>query len=245
MNDGARRRGRGMYVAAAAGLAVLTAAVAGAVIALGSSSGHADAAPPTAAAPVTPTPSASAAGATTPSASAAPAAHRAAGTVRNGVHRGDLRFFLLPAPADADVYGDVDGSPLTADDIASTADDEAASKRALHTYGFSGGAYRTYLTADGGSEVTVRLARFGSPGQAAAYYSSHYYQGTKLALTGGYPARAYHLASGSAESTDTLLAISYQGDVHVTLTVTGSRTPSHALLQRLLDAQRRRLSTGR
>ncbi|MEV6009828.1 hypothetical protein AB0M29_23815 [Streptomyces sp. NPDC051976] len=245
MDDVGHRRARGRVFAAAGGLVALVALTAGAVVALGSSPDRTHAAAP---APTATSPSAASTTTTTvPSTSvsdSATTAAPAAGIVRDGVHSGDLRFFLLPAPKDADVYGDPAGSPLTRDDIASGAADPAASRRALTTYGFRGGAYRTYLTAGGEAEVTIRLARFGSPAKAAAYYASHYYEGKKISLTGGYPARAYHLASGSAESTDTVLAVSYQGDVHLTLTVTGSGTPSRALLQRLLDAEHRRLTTG-
>ncbi|MFC4030172.1 hypothetical protein ACFO3J_01650 [Streptomyces polygonati] len=249
-NDGGSRRRRGRLLATAAGLIALVALTAGAVIAFGPSpvgQTHAAATPASAgtrtSAASSPSASPSASGGSAP-VSASPAAS-AAGHVKDGAHTGDLRYFLLKPPGDADVYGDAAGSPLTADDIAASASDPSEARSALRTYGFRGGAFRTYLTADGASEVTVKLVRFAGPSQAAAYYASHYYEGTKISLGEDFPARAYHLASGSAESTDTVLAISYQGDVHITLTVTGGKAPSRALLKSLLDQQHQRLRSGR
>jgi hypothetical protein len=260
LNDGGvRHRGRGALLGAAAGLIALVAVTAGVVVALGSSSGNADASPRASAPgpagttgaaapssepsePSEPSDPASDPATAAPSASAS--AQRASGTVEHGVHSGDLRFFLLPAPTDADVYGDPDGSPYTAEDAAAGAANPSDAKAALKTYGFRSGAYRTYLTGDGVYEVTARLLRFGSAGQATAYYAQHTYDGGAIALDDTYPARAYRLTSDSAESTNAAVAVSHQGDVHITLTLTGSRSPSGALIQRLLDSQYQRLKTG-
>lgn len=220
----------------------LTGVTAGAVVVLGSSSGHAEEAAPASSAPAVPAAHSPAAATSTPS--TAPPASTVKGQVSRGKHTGDLRFFLLPPSKDAEVYGDEAGSALTAAEVASTASDEAEMKRALKEYGFRSGAYRTYLTAGGGAEVTVKLSRFADAASAVGYYDAHYYEGDKLTLTGGYPARAYHLTSASSESTDSLLAISYQGDVHITITVTGGKTADPRLLQNLLDAQYQRLKTG-
>ncbi|NEA56688.1 hypothetical protein G3I60_21745 [Streptomyces sp. SID13666] len=232
-------------MSAGIGMLALAGVTAGVVVALGSSSGHADEAAPSSPAPtvsVTGSPSVD------PSASATPlpsGTSTVKGQVSQGTHTGDLRFFLLAPPKDAEVYGDEAGSSLSAADLASGTKDEAAMKSALDRYGFRSGAYRTYLTAGGGAEVTVKLSRFADAASAAAYYEAHSYEGDKLTLTGGYPARAYHLKSGSEESTDSLLAISYQGDVHITITVTGGKTADPKLLQNLLDAEYQRLKTGR
>lgn len=246
IDDGGRRRGR--LLSAAAGPVALVAVAVGAVAACGGSSPGAPDASATASRTGTSAGSEASPAPSDEAAEASPSAgadRHVTGQVKHGVHSGDLRFFLVPAPAEADVSGEPAGSPLSADDIAAQSPDQAAAKRSLTAYGFRAGAYRTYLTADGVSEVTVRLVRFAGPDQAAGYYSAQSYQGATIALDGSFPARAYNMASGSAESTDTLLATSYQGDVHITITVTGGRTPSSALLEHLLDAQYQRLSTGR
>lgn len=244
IKDGSSRRGG--FAAAVTGLVALAAVTAGAVVAFGSSPGGADtAATPSAAAPRggAGEPSGSAASSSAPG--GPPSAKQPAGQVAGGTHTGDLRYFLIPPPDGADVYGDPAGSSDSAADVAAAAADQTQAARALSTDGFRSAASRTYLTADGGSEVTVELVRLRGPRQAAVYYASSGYQATTLPLQGSYPARGYNLASGSAESADTLLAISYQGDVHITLSVTGGKTPSRALLQHLLDAQYQRLRTGR
>jgi hypothetical protein len=246
-NDGGPRRRRGRLIAAGAGLTALVAITAGAVIAFGPSSTE----PAAAAANSAATPSATAqtaapttAPTTAPTAAPATAslAAHATGHVKNGVHTGDLASFLPAPPSGADVYGDPGGSPLGADDIAAG---DAGTRAALTTYGFHDGVYRTYLTGDGVYEVSVDLLRFGSPGKAAAYDAAYSSDGTEIALDADYPARAYRLTSASAESTDAVIAVSHQGDVRFTLTVTGSRTLSPAGLRDLLDAQYTRLKTGR
>ncbi|WNI17013.1 hypothetical protein [Actinacidiphila sp. ITFR-21] len=248
-NDGGPRRRRGGLLAGV-GLAVLAAVTAGTVAACGPSSpGHtgaerADAAT-AAGTPEAPAPSATGPARDEPAAAGASAAARGGGHVTGGVHSGDLRYFLLPPPADADVTGDRAGSPLTADDIAATAPDDSAARGELRTYGFRAGAYRTYSTADGIFEVTVKLIRLGTPADAAAYYAAHSYEGAAIPLATDFPARAYDLASGSAESTDTVLAVSYQGDTQIILTVTGGGSRSRAQLPSLLAAQHRRLESGR
>jgi hypothetical protein len=236
--------------AAAAGVVVLVALTGGAVLAHGSSSsssssGSSGDTPKAGATTAAASPSGSAqAGAATPSAGSTESGGLAGQVTKAGLHTGDLRYFLLPVPAGADDYGDPDGSVLSADDIAVASADQGGTRSALTTYGFRAGAYRTYLTADGATEVTVKLARFAGPGQAAAYYSSLSSQGTALTLGTAYPARGYQLASGSAESSDAELAVSYQGDVQITVTMTGGHDPSGSLLRGLLDAQYQRLATG-
>ncbi|WUD74047.1 hypothetical protein OG937_21300 [Streptomyces sp. NBC_00510] len=140
----------------------------------------------------------------------------------DGKHRGDLRYFLLVPPADAEVYGDEEGTDLSRSEVADSAD----VKQALATYGFKAAAQRTYLTGDGEYEVSAQLVRFASAGSATGYYNAFYYQGTRITLpSSGSPAKAYRLSSSSAESTGSVIVLSHQGDVHLTLSVTGAKTP--------------------
>lgn len=240
-------RRSGAAVAAAAGLLVLVGATAGAVVLLGSPStdGRAGpAAPNTSASAKDAAPRTSATGGADQEPDGVPSPSGPVGRVSHGVHSGDLRYFLLTPPKGAETYGDENGTALNADDIAAGGRDEAATTRVLKRYVYRSGAYRTYLTADGESEVTVRLARFSDAGNAAAYYNAFTYEGRRFTMTGGHPSRGYDLASGSDESTDALLAVSYQGDVHITITVTGGHTPDRTLLQSLLDQQYQRLAKG-
>ncbi|MFE0629764.1 hypothetical protein ACFW3D_22720 [Streptomyces sp. NPDC058864] len=223
---------------------------AGAVVAFGSSSSSTSASGlPGGAAPSSPGPGTtdpappSAEESPSPAATGAPSpSHTLKGTVDDGRHRGDLRYFLLTPPADAEVYGDEEGTELSRSEVA----DSAEVKQALATHGFKAAAQRTYLTGDGEYEVSVQLVRFANAGSAAAYYGAFYYQGTRITLpSSGSPAKAYRLSSSSAESTGSVIVLSHQGDVHITLSVTGAKTPGKDLLARLLDKQYRRLKTGR
>lgn len=223
---------------------LLIGATAGAVVVLGSSSSSSSG---TAAVRAVSSPSAVPATASaTPSDSPTPAptpSSTVRGKVKSGgIHTGDLRYFLLEPPADAEVYGDEDGTELTRSDVAN---DVASVKSALGTYGFKTGVSRTYLTADGDTQITAKLARFSSPANATAYYSRLYFGGTRITLGGSHPAKAYRLSSSSAESTGSVIVVSHQGDVHITLSVTGAKTPGAGQLRRLLDQQYERLATGR
>ncbi|WP_431962144.1 hypothetical protein [Actinacidiphila sp. bgisy160] len=239
-----------MVIATITGLVVLATLTAGAVVAFGSSSsppsvsalpgGSPPSSPgPETTGPATPSPTAS----PSRSATAAPSPTRTLkGTVDDGRHRGDLRYFLLTPPADAEVYGDEEGTQLSRSEVA----DSAEVKQALATYGFKAAAQRTYLTGDGEYEVSAQLVRFASAGSATAYYNAFYYQGTRITLPSSRnPAKAYRLSSSSAESTGSVIVLSHQGDVHITLSVTGAKTPGKDLLGRILDQQYRRLKTGR
>ncbi|MFE2427048.1 hypothetical protein ACFXJ5_09880 [Streptomyces sp. NPDC059373] len=226
-----------LIAAAAVGLVLLVGATAGTVVVLGSSSSDGTAAAAAPSASPSPVPTSAA-----PTPSPSPSS-TVTGAVRSGgIHTGDLRYFLLTPPKDAEIYGDEDGSELSRSEVAGGS---ASVKTALTTYGFKAGATRTYLTADGDTEVTVDLARFSGPADAAAFYSRFYFSGTRITLVGSHPAKAYRLSSSSAGSTGSVVVVSHQGDVHLTITVTGAKTPDRAQLRALLDRQYRRLKTGR
>jgi hypothetical protein len=234
-----------LIAAAAVGLVLLVGATAGTVVVLGSASsdgtaaaaasGTSPSASPTSAAPTTAAP-------TTAAPTPSPSSTVTGAVQSGGIHTGDLRYFLLTPPKDAEIYGDEDGSELSRSEVAGGS---ASVKRALTTYGFKAGATRTYLTADGDTEVTVDLARFSGPANAAAFYSRFYFSGTRITLGGSHPAKAYRLSSSSSGSTGSVVVVSHQGDVHLTISVTGAKTPDRAQLRALLDRQYRRLKTGR
>lgn len=230
-------------IAVVIGLVVLATLTAGAVVAIGSSSKSSATATPSRAAATTSasaTPSPSADPTETAEPSASPSS-TVTGSVHDGAHSGDLRWFLLTPPEGAEIYGDEAGSAVTRDEIGVSDD----IKQALSRYGFKKGAQRTYLTADGDYEISVELLRFGSASGASGYYEAFYLNSPTLAIGSTHPAKAYRLSSGSAESTDAVVALSHQGDVHISITVTGEKLPGRDLLKRLLDQQYQRLATGR
>lgn len=89
------------------------------------------------------------------------------GTVSNGRHDGDLRFFLLPIPEGGESYGPADGIPVTDEDMADQISGGAEIMTALRAFGYKDAATRTYRTKDGKAEVTVTLLRFTTAARAA------------------------------------------------------------------------------
>lgn|GEM_PF-6918286 len=183
---------------------------------------------------------------------ATPEPARAPATSASPSRRGaaiDLRSFFRPLPAGARAEGGPKGSPSTAAETAAetaaVSDDSDGTPRRLRSHGFRDAAVRTYSTAGGDTEVSVQLARVAGARQTAGFSTGSTYQGAPAAPAGGYPAHGCDLASGSAESHDTLPATAYTDDVRITLTVTGGAHPSRTLPQTLLDEQHRRLATNR
>lgn len=243
---GKRARRRGRTAAFVAGLVALTAITAGAVVAIGSSdspsnppSGARDkpAAGASGSAPAEPGgTSTTAPPETTPSSTFT-------GTVDGGIHEGDLRHFLLPVPNGAETYGDEAGDVLTFDDVAVGYEDRA--RTSLRAHGFRDAVHRAYRTADGNWEVDVELVQLGSPSAARAFAEEYAYEGPRVAIPGDSRARASRLDSAAAESSDAFIAVSYEGDVHITVTLTGATRATPDRMAELLDRQYTRLRTGR
>ncbi|MEU6344399.1 hypothetical protein ABZ883_26020 [Streptomyces sp. NPDC046977] len=237
----------GATIAVVIGLVVLATLTAGAVVAIGSSSSDSAVTAAPSASPTTPTtpttapPSSPSPDPTRTAGQSASPSSTVTGAVHDGAHSGDLRFFLLTPPKDAEIYGDETGTAVTRDEVGVSAD----IKRGLSRYGFKKGAQRTYLTGDGAYEISVELLRFGSTAGATGYYDDFSLDSPALAIDSTHPVKAYRLSSGSAESTDAVAALSHQGDVHISITVTGEKLPGRDLLKRLLDQQYQRLATGR
>ncbi|MFC1411007.1 hypothetical protein ACEZCY_15155 [Streptacidiphilus sp. N1-12] len=238
-----------MYVAlAVAGWLVIAAGTATAVVAVGSDgttttvadaepSATASATPSAAPTTLAPTP--------TPKAVPSPTS-TVRGTVSGSTHKGDLRYFLLPVPADAVAYGDQDGTKMTVSDLAKLLGNPTTSKQILKEYGCSGGATRTYRTNDGTYTVETQLMHFSSSG-----YASDWVQG----LTFGSKAKAFTVSGVSGargfaiDPTDPaddgeLFAIAHVGDVEYEITVTGTGKLPRSVLKPLMQREVQRLKSG-
>lgn len=234
-----RRRRRGLILGGA-----LLAVAAGAVVLLRPPDPSSEDGP--AAAP-RPSPSASlgprSPAGSDPASTATPGAPVTGAVEDGGVHSGDLRFFLLPVPRGAESYGDRAGDVLTLDEAAVAYYESV--RVSMRGHGFRGGAHRAYRTADGKREVDVQLVRFGSAASARDFAGEHHGEGPRVTLPGDSRARAHRLDSAAAESTDAFMAVSYEGDTVITLTVTGSARSTPQDTAELLDRQYARLRTGR
>lgn len=200
--------------------------------------------PSTSAAPASPPDPAPSTPPTVPPAAPAPAS-TVKGTVSGGRHEGDLRYFLLPVPAGGESYGPVDGMPMTDEDLSAAYEEGLDIMDVLKSYKFKDAATRVYRTADGKTEVTVTLLRFGSAADARDYAKSHTMNGDPLEITGDPAAHGYVRKPKEQAYTGSMSGISVQGDVEYTVDVDVKGTPDKALLNEVMKRQRDWLTSGR
>jgi hypothetical protein len=168
------------------------------------------------------------------------------GEVSGSTHSGDLRFFLLPVPNDAEAYGDADGTSESVSDIANAMSNSSTSKQILEQYGCTGGASRSYRTNDGLYTVTVHLIHFDSAGHAADWVSGlSYAHGSSFDISGVSNAKGQAIDPPSSDGTGTLIGVSHVGDVEYEIVVSGTGALDHSLLTPLMQRQEQRLGTGR
>ncbi|MEU3566463.1 hypothetical protein ABZ761_41290, partial [Kitasatospora sp. NPDC006786] len=223
-----RRLPRAVGVAlATAGLLAVTAASAAVTVAVGKPAARSAAAAPapsrvaasaSAGATASATASATPSAAPVPVPSAAPAepapASTVKGTVKNGQHEGDLRYFLLPLPAGGESYGPADGMTMTNDDVAALFGKQDGIMDILGSYGYRSGATRTYRTADGKAEVTVTLLKFGSTAAARDFVKGYEVKSlSPFDIDGDPGGHGYLQAPKQQAYTGSMSGISSQGDV--------------------------------
>ena len=237
---------KALYVSlAVAGWLVVAAGTATTVVAVGR---NGDTAAVAAAAPV-PTVSATPSAAPTTATPLPTVAPRPKSTVKGSVsgdtHRGDLRFFLLPVPSDAEAYGNQDGSTLTVSALSQTFDNPKTSKGILDEYGCSGGATRTYRTNDGDYTVRTDLIHFSGSGYASDWVSGLTFDSSAKSFSLGlYGTRAFAINPSDPDGDGELHGISHVGDVEFSITVDGTGKLPHSLLKPLMQREKKRLTTG-
>ncbi|WBP91081.1 hypothetical protein [Kitasatospora cathayae] len=251
----ARRLPRAVGVAlATAGLLAVTAASAAVTVAVGKPDSRPAAAPaPRTTATASPSTGAGASASTTPSAVPVPTVVPTApapvstvkGTVSDGKHEGDLRYFLLPIPAGGESYGPADGMPMTRDDVAEIFGKSDDIDTILTHYGYRDGATRTYRTADGKAEVTVTLLHFGSADMASRFVQGYTIKSQEpIDIDGDPNAHGFRRKPKHEAYTGSMTGISSQGDVQYTIDVDVKGTPDKALLNDLMKRQREWLASG-
>jgi hypothetical protein len=195
---------------------------------------------------------ASAAGSASPSASASPSPSPSpspkstvTGSVKNGVHHGDLRYFLLPPPnSPSSVQGNPDGTAESLSDVLQEYGGSADTKTFLKQLGFKAGATRTYQDSALGANVTIELIQFGSSGEASQWLQGFSMNGSgwnSFSVPGESGASAREKNSGGY---DTLLGVYAEGDTFYEVSVYGTQTLPHADLSNLMIAEHSRLSHG-
>lgn len=168
------------------------------------------------------------------------------GSVDGSSHSGDLRYFLLPVPDDAQAEGDINGTTMSLGDIANLMGNPSTSKSILNSYGFTHAAYRTYRTNDGTLTVTARLIQFDGPGHASDWVTGlSFSSGSDFTPDGVSNAKAVAHDPSSPEGVGLLEGISHVGDVEYEIDVEGTGKLDHSLLAPLMKREEQRLGTGR
>ena len=216
------------YAASASSTASATAGAA--------ASAHASASASTA-----PSPSAAA---TTTTAVATPKS-TVTGSVSNGIHSGDLRYFLLTPPQGASsVQGDPDGTTQTIDDVISTYSDQSQVKSSLQQMGFKTACERTYQDTTMSANVDIELLQFDGTGGASQWLSDFSFSG------GGYQSISVSGESGAvgwsyAKAGYYELVGAYrEGDTFFQVTIYGQSVIPAQDLGQVISAEHARLAHG-
>lgn len=250
----AKRRSRALIITAVgASYLVLAAGTAAAVVAIASPAPvdvaaalASTSASTGAGASSTASASASAAPSASPSPSPSPSpASTVVGSVKDGTHSGDLRYFLLPPPdGPSSVQGDPDGNKESASDIVKEYGGSSDVKSALSQLGFKGGALRTYQDSTMGANVSIELLQFDSSGDADSWMQGFQLNGsgwTSFSIPGESGATA---REKNADNLDSLIGVYAEGDTFYQITVYGTQTLPHSDLADLMTAEHGRLAHG-
>jgi len=198
-----------------------------------------------ASASASPSPSATPTPTSTPSPIAAPRpASTLQGSVSGGKHSGDLRYFLLPVPDDADPYGSPDGAMMSTDDLQAQYSDSVDIKEVLDSWGFKDAAGRTYRLRDGKTEVRSELKRFGRTDRAQGFADHSGYGDNSFDIDGVANAKGYIFKPKQQAYTGALIGIGVVGDVVYEVTVEVQGDPDKALLFDAMKRERDRLTNG-
>ena len=236
----------------AVGMLAVATATGTAVYELGSPRGKAasalSAAVPSPKATASPSATQSPAAVATPTPSATPTptpSSTVKGYVNGSSHSGDIRFFLLPVPADAGAYGDADGTKIDCTAVSKTLSDSGTSLTILKQLGCKGGAYRTYQTDDNAFTVTVNLIHFGSDGDAREWVSGmSFTSGKTFTIPGVSDAQGVALNPTGGAYTGELEGLSHVGDIEYDITVEGVGAVPHSMLTQLMQREEKLLTTG-
>ena len=169
------------------------------------------------------------------------------GKVSKGVHSGDIRYFLLPAPSDGKVIGPADGDTLTDKAMADRYTNSAEALKGLKDLGFKDGAARAYQTDDAKYHVAVFLMHFSSAQNAKWWLAGDEGDASWKAfdVPGHSDVKAWDIpAEDSSRDEGQLRAVGVRGDVYFEVTIVGEPPMDHAVLINCVRKQIDRLDTG-
>jgi hypothetical protein len=161
------------------------------------------------------------------------------------VHRGDLRYFLLPPPnSPSSIQGNPDGNTESLSDVVTEYGGSSDTKSFLTSLNFKAGANRTYQDSVLGANVSIELIQFDSSGSADQWLQGFSLNGNgwnSFSVSGESGASA---REKSTDGYDNLIGVYTEGDTFYEVTVYGLGTLPHADLSNLMNAEHSRLSHG-
>jgi len=165
------------------------------------------------------------------------------GSVHDGVHSGDLRYFLLPAPqGPSSVEGNPDGTTETLANIVSEYGG-GYTKQNLSQLDFTGACTRTYQDSTLGANVTIELLQFSTHSDAQEWLNLlSKPSGTTSVSIPGETGSIGWLQSGNGSYQ--LNGTYVEGDTFFSVAVFGIQEIGTGSLVTLMNSQYSRLANG-
>jgi hypothetical protein len=167
------------------------------------------------------------------------------GSVSDGIHSGDLRYFLLQPPqGPSSVQGDPSGTSETIDDVLATYDDASQARTYLEQLDFKTAATRTYQDSTMGANVTVQLLQFGSSEDSENWLSTFEFNGSgyqSISVPGESGAEGWSYAK---DGTYELVGAYREGDTFMQVTIYGAQSVPAQDLGQVISAEHSRLANG-
>jgi hypothetical protein len=167
------------------------------------------------------------------------------GSVSDGIHSGDLRFFLLPPPqGPSSVQGDPDGDTETIDEAVATYGGDSDQASQLQQAGFKTGADRTYQDSTMGANVEIQLIQFHSTDDAQVWAENFTLSGAgyaKISVPGLSDAKGWSYADDGSYN---LVGLYDEGDTFFEVQIYSTQALSAQDLAQVLSAEHDRLAHG-
>jgi hypothetical protein len=165
------------------------------------------------------------------------------GSVSDGIHHGDLRFFLLPPPqGPSTVQGNPAGTVETETEVVSEYG-SGYTKQNLSQLDFTGGATRTYQDSALGANITIELLQFATHNDAQAWLGVLSKPSGTTTVT--IPGESGSVGWLQKTMGDYQLNGTYvEGDTFYNITIYSTQEIGDGSLIGLMDSQYSRLSNG-
>ena len=167
------------------------------------------------------------------------------GSVSDGVHSGDLRYFLIPPPqGPSSVQGDPDGNTETLDEAVTYYGGQSGQDSVLQQAGFNTGCDRTYQDSTMGANVSIQLIQFNSKDDAEQWAQGVSLNGADFAsipVPGETNAKGWSYAK---DGSYTLIGMYYKGDTFFQVNIFATQSIPATALGQTVYAEYSRLANG-